>query len=89
MAKALGFLPEDADLRALVPSWSAKAVAGFYTPTGGRLYVVKGVSGFTSYATATYLDLHTTGPLSDSACPDAPPPMDTGQTDRMEQVRVP
>lgn len=45
LAKALGFLPEDADLRALVLSWSAKAVAGFYTPTGGRLYVVKGASG--------------------------------------------
>ena len=51
--------------------------------------VVKGVPGFTSYATATYLDLHTMGPLSDAACPDAPPPMDTGQTDRMEPVRVP
>ena len=51
--------------------------------------VVRGVPGFTSYATATYLDLHTTGPLSDAECPDAPPPMDTGQTDRMEPVRVP
>jgi hypothetical protein len=51
--------------------------------------VVKGVPGFTSYATATYLDLHTTGPPSDATCPDAPPPMDTGQTDRMESVRVP
>ena len=48
-----------------------------------------GVPGFTSYATATYLDLHTTGPLSDAECPDAPPPMDTGQTDRMEPVRIP
>ncbi len=45
LAKALGFLPEDADLRALLLSWGAEAVAGFYTPTGGRLYVVKGASG--------------------------------------------
>ncbi len=51
--------------------------------------VVRGVPGFTSYATATYLDLHTTGPLSDTGCPDAPPPMDTGQTDRMAPVRIP
>ena len=50
---------------------------------------VHGVPGLTSYATATYLDLHTTGPLSDAECPDAPPPMDTGQTDRMEPVRIP
>jgi hypothetical protein len=41
-----------------------------------------GVPGFTSYATATYLDLRTTGPRSDETCPDVPPPMDTGQTDR-------
>jgi hypothetical protein len=45
LAKALGFLPPDADLRDLVLGWSAKAVAGFYTPSGGRLYVVKGASG--------------------------------------------
>ena len=51
--------------------------------------VVTGVPGFTSYATATYLDLHTTGPLADMGCPGAPPPMDTGQTDRMEPVRIP
>ena len=50
---------------------------------------VNGVPGFASYATATYLDLHTTGPLADVGCPDAPPPMDTGQTDRMEPVRTP
>lgn len=43
-----------------------------------------GVPGFTSYATATYFDLRTTGPRADEACPDAPPPMDTGQTDRMD-----
>jgi hypothetical protein len=46
--------------------------------------VVKGVPGFTSYATATYVDLHTTGENDGAACPDALPPMDTGQTDRME-----
>ena len=47
--------------------------------------VTRGVPGFTSYATATYLDLHTTGPMSDLTCPDTPPPMDTGQTDRVER----
>ena len=46
--------------------------------------IERGVPGFTSYATATYLDLRTTGPTSDEACPDVPPPMDTGQTDRMD-----
>jgi hypothetical protein len=45
LAKTLGFLPADADLRALILSWSAQAVAGFYTRSGGRLYVVKGASG--------------------------------------------
>jgi hypothetical protein len=44
--------------------------------------VINGVPAFTSYATATYLDLRTTGASSDSGCPDVPPPMDTGQTDR-------
>lgn len=46
--------------------------------------IEKGVPGFASYATATYLDLHTTGVNAGTACPDVPPPMDTGQTDRME-----
>jgi hypothetical protein len=45
-----------------------------------------GIPGFTSYATATYLDFFTSGPRADEACPDAPPPMDTGQTDRMDRV---
>ena len=49
-------------------------------------WIERGVPGFTSYATATYLDLRTTGPRADDACPDVPPPMDTGQTDRMESV---
>lgn len=51
--------------------------------------VVKGVPGFTSFATATYLDLHTTGPQSDQTCPEQRPPMDTGQTDRMDATRQP
>lgn len=39
--------------------------------------------GFTSYATATYLDMKTAGePVGE--CPAAQPPMDTGQTDRMD-----
>ncbi len=46
--------------------------------------VEKGVPGFTSYATATYLDLHTTGTASDRSCPDVRPPMDTGQTGPVE-----
>lgn len=46
--------------------------------------VIRGVPAFTSYATATYLDLHTTGTAVDSSCPDVAPPMDTGQTDRLE-----
>ena len=51
--------------------------------------IERGVPGFTSYATATYLDLRTTGPSSDETCPDVLPPMDTGQTDRMDSVSVP
>ncbi len=47
--------------------------------------VTREVPGFTSYATATYLDLLTTGQTSDLTCPDIPPPMDNGQTDRMER----
>ncbi len=49
--------------------------------------ILAGVPGFTSYATATYLDLRTTGPASDAACPEVAPPMDTGQTDRMPSTR--
>ena len=51
--------------------------------------IINGVPGFTSYATATYVDLRTRGPASDASCPEAPPPMDTEQTDRMEPVQVP
>lgn len=45
--------------------------------------MVKGVPGFTSYATATYTDITTTGTSADE-CPDDIPPLDTGQTDRMD-----
>lgn len=48
--------------------------------------VERGVPGFTSYATATYFDLGTTGPRDDGACPESLPPMDTGQTDRMDST---
>jgi Zn-dependent protease with chaperone function len=44
LAEALGLLPEGTDLRALVLGWEAASVAGFYTPTGGRLYVVQGAA---------------------------------------------
>jgi hypothetical protein len=50
--------------------------------------IVAGVPGFTSYATATYVDLHTTGEYSGATCPDLSPPMDTGQTDRMDSTAV-
>jgi len=43
-----------------------------------------GVGGFTSYATATYLDVKSTGQSSE-VCPEDLPPLDTGQTDRMER----
>jgi hypothetical protein len=44
LAKALGLLPEEADLRALLLGWGAQSVAGFYTPSAGRLYVVQGAA---------------------------------------------
>jgi len=50
--------------------------------------IERGVASFTSYATATYLDLRTSGPASDEACPEIPPPMDTGQTDRMDSGEI-
>ena len=46
--------------------------------------IVDGVPGFTSFATATYLDIETSGEAVDSACLDEMPAMDTGQTDRLE-----
>lgn len=45
--------------------------------------LVGSTPGFTSYATATYMDIDTTG-QSKSECPDAAMPLDTGQTDRMD-----
>lgn len=50
--------------------------------------VVGGVPGFTSYATATYLDLRTSGPADDANCPEVAPPMDTGQTGRGPSPRT-
>jgi hypothetical protein len=44
LAKAVGLLPEGADLRALLLGWGAESVAGFYTPSAGRLYVVQGAA---------------------------------------------
>ena len=46
--------------------------------------VVNGVPGFTSYATATYTDINTVGKIDPNSCPDEIPPLDTGQTDRMD-----
>jgi hypothetical protein len=47
--------------------------------------IVDGVPGFTSFATATYLDVQTGGEPDDSFCLEEMPAMDTGQTDRMEK----
>lgn len=45
--------------------------------------IAGGIPGFTSYATATYMDIVTLGE-STVECPENLPPLDTGQTDRME-----
>jgi hypothetical protein len=45
LAKALGLLPADADLRSLLLQWQAQAVAGFYSPADRRLFVVEGAGG--------------------------------------------
>lgn len=45
LAKALGLLPADADLRTLLLTWQSQAVAGFYSPAGHRLFVVEGSGG--------------------------------------------
>jgi len=45
--------------------------------------IVDDVPGFTSYATATYTDIDTLGKIEPESCPDEIPPLDTGQTDRM------
>jgi len=44
LAKALGLLPAQADLRRILLAWQAQAVAGFYSPASGRLYVVEGAA---------------------------------------------
>jgi hypothetical protein len=44
LAKALGLLPPAVNLRALLLSWQAQAVAGFYSPATGRLFVVEGAN---------------------------------------------
>ncbi|MBT7950840.1 MAG: hypothetical protein HN764_04390 [Gammaproteobacteria bacterium] len=46
--------------------------------------IANGIPGFTSYATATYADIDTTGETEANSCPDEIPPLDTGQTDRMD-----
>ncbi len=45
LAKALGLLPADADLRRILLTWQSQAVAGFYSPADRRLFVVEGSSG--------------------------------------------
>ncbi|WP_417624031.1 hypothetical protein [Paremcibacter congregatus] len=50
--------------------------------------ITDGVPGFTSFATATYLDVKTLGPDTSASCPADKIPMDTGQTDRMEDDAV-
>ena len=45
-------------------------------------HIAEGVPIFSSYATATYLDLTTQGEARSNECLDSMPPMDTGQTDR-------
>jgi len=45
LAKALALLPGDADLRSLLLTWQAQAVAGFYSPGDRRLFVVEGSGG--------------------------------------------
>lgn len=70
----------------LLPDRSYSAFVEFPHVVESR--IVEGVPGFTSYATATYVDLHTTGETSGAACPDVSPPMDTGQTDRMDSTTV-
>jgi hypothetical protein len=42
LAKALGLLPRDADLRTTLLTWQSQSVAGFYSPSTRRLFVVEG-----------------------------------------------
>jgi hypothetical protein len=50
LAKALGLLPPAVDLRALLLSWQAQAVAGFYSPATSRLFVVEGANAAGGFA---------------------------------------
>jgi hypothetical protein len=45
LAKALGLLPDEVDLRRAILDYQAGALAGFYTPAAGRLYAVQGAGG--------------------------------------------
>jgi len=44
LAKAVGLLPDAADLRTALLGFEAESVAGFYTPSAGRLYIVQGAA---------------------------------------------
>ena len=44
-------------------------------------------SGFTSFATDTYRDIKTLGKSTMAGCPKNKVPMDTGQTDRVEELK--
>jgi len=44
-------------------------------------------SGFTSFATATYLDIKTLGKGTMAGCSKNKVPMDTGQTDRVDELK--
>lgn len=50
--------------------------------------LANGVPGFTSFATATYLDVKAKGTYDGPACPATIPPLDTGQTDRMKREKA-
>ena len=68
----------------LEPGMSYSAFVEFPHVVDSR--IAEGVPAFASYATATYVDLHTTGENSGAVCPDVSPPMDTGQTDRVDST---
>src|SRR5262245_3359442 len=55
LAKAVGLLPESADLRSVLLGFEADAVAGFYTPSSGKLYVVRGAAAAGSGADSAVL----------------------------------
>lgn len=49
--------------------------------------ITNGVPGFTSFATATYMDINTLGQNTMAGCQKKKVPMYTGQTDRMDDVK--